>query len=340
MTVFSTLTVFAAVFAITVLILLRLIPYLKSKKLGQSIFEIGPRWHKNKEGTPTMGGLSFLIAVTVALIASVAALWKTAGGADTFMPMIVTYAMALVNAMIGITDDLTKFRRHQNGGLTAWQKYLLQLLASGGYLFAMKSFGMIDTVLKIPFTDIAIELGGAYYVFAILLITGIINSVNLTDGLDGLASSVTFVVGGFFAVLACASSFIGLGLLGGAVCGACLGFLVFNFYPARVFMGDTGSLFLGALVVGMAFLTSEPLIIVLAGAIYVFEALSDILQVVWCIAYKKIHRIRGPVPVEKRLFKMAPFHHHLEKCGWSEVGIVLTFSAVTVVFCVLAWFGI
>lgn len=340
MTVITVLTIFAACFAMTVLILLRLIPYLKGKKLGQSIFEIGPRWHKNKEGTPTMGGLSFLISISVAFVFAALALWKKAGGYDTFAPIIVTYVMALVNALIGITDDLTKFHRHQNGGLTAWQKYLLQLVCAGGYLYVMNRMGIINTSLAIPFTDITLELGGAYYFFAIILITGMINSVNLTDGLDGLASSVTFVVGGFFTVFACVSSNIGLGMIGSGICGACLGFLVFNFYPARVFMGDTGSLFLGALVVGAAFLCKNPLIVVICGAVYVWEALSDILQVLYCIAYKKIHRLSGAVPPEKRLFKMAPFHHHLEKCGWSEVKIVMTFSAVTLVCCVIAWFGL
>lgn len=338
MTVYTTLTVMAATFLMTVLILLRLIPYLKSKKMGQTIFEIGPRWHKNKEGTPTMGGISFFISVTVVLAAVMAALWNR-GASQLAVPVGITYAMAAVNALIGITDDLTKFRRHANGGLTAWQKYLLQLVAAGAYLFAMERCGMVQTALPIPFTDFVLELGPAYYIFAIILITGVINSVNLTDGLDGLASSVTFVGGGFFALLACVHSLFGLGMIGGAVCGACLGFLVFNFYPARVFMGDTGSLFLGGLMVGCAFLCGSPLLIVIVGAVYIWEALSDILQVVYCFSYKKIHHITGSLPVEKRLFKMAPFHHHLEKCGWSEIRIVMTFSAVTLLCGILAWFG-
>lgn len=338
MTVYTTLTVMAATFVMTVLILLRLIPYLKSKKLGQTIFEIGPRWHINKEGTPTMGGLSFFISVTVVLAAAMAALWNR-GASELAVPVGITYAMAALNALIGITDDLTKFHHHTNGGLTPWQKYLLQLIVAGGYLYAMEKAGMVQTALPIPFTDIVWEMGPAYYIFSIILITGVINSVNLTDGLDGLASSVTFVGGGFFALLACVNSLLGLGMLGGAVCGACLGFLVFNFYPARVFMGDTGSLFLGGLMVGCAFLCGSPLLIVIVGAIYIWEALSDILQVVYCVAYKKLHHITGPLPVEKRLFKMAPFHHHLEKCGWSEVRIVITFSAITLLCSVAAWFG-
>ncbi|MBQ6614214.1 MAG: phospho-N-acetylmuramoyl-pentapeptide-transferase, partial [Clostridia bacterium] len=185
----------------------------------------------------------------------------------------------------------------------------------------------IDTSLAIPFTGIELELGWFYYIFALVFITGIINSVNLTDGIDGLASSVTLVVALFLSLLAFVSYGLELALLGAAMVGATLGFLVYNFYPARVFMGDTGSLFLGGLVAGSAFMIDSPLVIAIASVIYISEALSDIIQVGF---YKLTH---------KRVFKMAPIHHHFEKCGWSEIKIVIVFSLVTLIFSAVGFFA-
>ena len=190
--------------------------------------------------------------------------------------------------------------------------------------------GNINTALHIPFTSIFLELGAFYYVFAFVLIIGFVNSVNLTDGIDGLASSVTLVVGIFFAVVGFTSNMKILALIGAALIGATAGFLIYNFYPARVFMGDTGSLFLGGLVVGATFVLDEPMIIFLIGIIYLIEAASDIIQVgVFKLSGRKI-----------RVFKMAPIHHHFEQCGWSEIKIVCIFSLVTLVFCTLAFFAL
>ncbi|MBE6708849.1 MAG: phospho-N-acetylmuramoyl-pentapeptide-transferase [Ruminococcaceae bacterium] len=318
-------------FLITVLTSRKLIPYLKSKKMGQHILEIGPRWHKNKEGTPTMGGVAF-IAGSIICGTACAVFLGIRYGAASAAGFVATLAYALACGLIGVADDLQKFTKKENEGLTAAQKYLLQLVASGAYLFALVRAGVVTTELAVPFTDITVDLGIFYYIVALLLLTGINNSVNLTDGIDGLASGVTFVVGVFFALVAllgAASPSPELASVAALLIGSTLGFLVYNFYPARVFMGDTGSLFLGGLVVGAAFLCGSPLVIVLCGIIYIVESASVILQVRY---FKLTHG--------KRLFLMSPIHHHFEKKGWSEVKIVSVFSIVTALFCALAWFAL
>jgi len=317
----------ALTFVLTVLISRRLIPALKSHKMGQKILEVGPRWHKNKEGTPTMGGLAFILSSTVTMAAAVV-VSSIRGELAASAPLIITYVMALLNGVIGFLDDYVKFFKKQNEGLSAKQKYLLQLVVSGGYLFAMYIAGAINTELYIPFFKTTIDFGIMYWFIAIIALTGIINAVNLTDGIDGLASSVTFVVGAFFAVQAFVLSSFETSLIAALIIGSCLGFLVYNFYPARVFMGDTGSLFLGGLVIGCAFLIKNPLIIIVAGLVYLCEAVSVTLQVAY---FKLTHG--------KRLFKMAPIHHHFEKCGWSEIKIVSVFSLVTLAMCAIAMLG-
>lgn len=313
----------------TVLISRRLIPYLKSKKMGQKILEIGPRWHKSKEGTPTMGGLAFIAASAVVVI-GIAAFACIKGCLRELVPFFTVYGYGVLNGLIGVIDDRAKLRKKQNEGLTASQKYLLQLVAAALFLIGLHVAGVISTSLLIPFTNTVIDLGFFYYVIALLLLTGIVNAVNLTDGIDGLASGVTLVVGMFFAAVSYfAASSVSLFLLSAVLIGSTVGFLFYNFYPARVFMGDTGSLFFGGLVIGGAFLIGSPLLVVLFGIIYICEAASVILQVGY---FKLTHG--------KRLFLMAPIHHHFEKKGWSEVKIVCVFSAVTVLFCVLAWFGL
>ncbi len=314
-------------FAITAISARILIPKLKSMKLGQQILDIGPRWHKSKEGTPTMGGISFIIASVITFALSVVLMIAT-DAADGLLPAVTVIAFALANGAIGVVDDLTKFKNHRNEGLTATQKYLLQLIAAGLFLAALKLTGNLSTELYIPYFGISVELGIFYYIFSILLITGIVNAVNLTDGIDGLASSVTLALGAFFAVAAFVLGSIPTAVVSAITMGACLGFLVYNFYPARVFMGDTGSLFLGGLAVGMAFMINNPLIIVIVGVVYICEAASVILQV----GFYKL--------TKKRIFKMAPIHHHFEKCGWSELKVVGVFSLVTVIAGVLAYFGI
>jgi phospho-N-acetylmuramoyl-pentapeptide-transferase len=305
-----------------------LIPKLKSMKLGQQILDIGPRWHKSKEGTPTMGGLGFIISSLLVFFAF-ALYFTVKGEADWLIKPIIIMLMATANGAIGVFDDLTKFKNHRNEGLTATQKYLLQLICAGIFLAALKLTGNLTTELYIPFFGDTVELGILYYVFSLLLITGIINSVNLTDGIDGLASTVTLAVAAFFAIASFRLGLLPEALISGITIGICLGFLVYNFYPARVFMGDTGSLFLGGLVIGLAYTLNNPLIIVVVGIIYIFEALSVMLQVTY---FKLTHG--------KRIFKMAPIHHHFEKCGWSELKVVGVFSLVTVIAGAIAYFGL
>lgn len=331
--------VLVSVFTLTAFLLRLIIPILKSHKLGQPIKDIGPRWHKSKEGTPVMGGIGFILAtLTVLLIISIVS-WIR-GTVAELVPLALALGLAVANGMIGFFDDYCKLLKKQNEGLKAYQKYLLQLVVAAVYLLFMSITGNLSTELFIPFVKKTIVLDGylkiLYYAIALLLITGIVNSVNLTDGIDGLAASVTAVVGGFFAVLAFYISRTNhaagrsLSLLSSSIVGGTLGFLVYNWNPARVFMGDTGSLYLGGAVVGAAFMLNRPLVILVAGFVYVFEAISVILQV-------GVFRLSGR---KKRLFKMAPFHHHLEKCGWKEVTIVCVFTLLTVSFCVAAWFSL
>ena len=316
------------VFLVTWLILRKLIPFLKSKKIGQKIYDIGPRWHKGKEGTPIMGGLGFIIATLLGL-AVITGVYIYFGRASELLGVWLTLALALLNGLIGFFDDYTKLIKKQNQGFLAWQKLLLQIIVATAYLWAMSACGFIDTALEIPYFDIEIELGIFYYFLAVLFIAGMVNSVNLTDGIDGLCSSVSAVVGAFFAVVAFIMLRPELAVFPATVIGGTVGFLMYNFYPAKIFMGDTGSLYLGGAVVGMAFLINEPLIILLAGIIYLVEVASVILQVGY---FKLTHG--------KRIFKMAPIHHHFEKCGWSEVKIVGVFTLITAVACVIAYFGL
>lgn len=298
-----------------------LIPILKSHKMGQKILEIGPRWHKNKEGTPTMGGLAFIAASTVVGLSGSVYIALT-DGIRSALPIVFTIALGLAGGLIGCIDDSAKLRKKQNEGLTAPQKFALQFIVSALYLLGMSLVCDMKTELYFPFFDKTVDLGVLYYVVAMLLLTGIMNSVNLTDGIDGLCSSVTLVVGLFFTAAGYLNSLAEpdgtLILLGALLVGSCAGFLVYNFYPARVFMGDTGSLYLGGLVVGGAFMMNNPLLVIVFGIVYIIETASVMLQVAY---FKLTHG--------KRLFKMAPIHHHFEKCGWSEIKIVVVASAVT-----------
>lgn len=318
-----------AIFLITVVLEKLIIPILRSHKVGQRILEIGPRWHKDKAGTPTMGGICFIMAILVVMLI-ISVIIATEGNSGKLIPLALALALATFNGMIGFFDDYTKLVKKQNEGFTPKQKIVLQSLVAILYLVAMALTDNINTALHIPFTSVNLELGVFYYVFAFILIIGFVNSVNLTDGIDGLASSVTLVVGIFFSVMGFRTNNRMLALIGASLIGATAGFLVYNFYPARVFMGDTGSLFLGGLVVGATFVLDEPMIIFLVGIIYLIEAASDIIQVgVFKLSGRKI-----------RVFKMAPIHHHFEQCGWSEIKIVAVFSLVTLVFCTIAYFGI
>lgn len=316
-----------AVFTLTALFTRYLIPKLKSWKMGQKILDIGPRWHKSKENTPTMGGLAFLISVTlVCAILGVVARRDAILKELLFMAFTLLYAIA--NGITGIIDDMVKFKRKQNEGLTKTQKIILQIVFSGAYLALLRIYELIETSAYIPFLDVYVELGFAYYFFAMVLCVGVVNFANFTDGIDGLLSSVTMIIGLFFAYASLRYDLISSTIISGALSGATLGFLVYNFYPAKIFMGDTGSLFLGGLVVGSAFMINNPIIVILVGIIYIFEGVSVALQ----ICSFKLTR--------KRIFKMAPIHHHFEKCGWSEIKIVSVFSIITLIACIISCLGL
>ena len=299
----------------------KFIPFLMRIKMGQTILEIGPRWHKSKEGTPTMGGLFFIggILASVALFG----IPMLVRGGD--MNLVKVFVMSLLYGVVGFIDDFVKFVKKRNKGLTAIQKLIFQFAIAAGFLFSMKKD--LTTALDLPFTDVSLELGLFYWVFAIVFLVLVTNAVNLTDGIDGLAGSTTLVAFVFFAVIAFLQNCFEGAMFSFAICGAMIGFLIYNIYPARIFMGDTGSLFLGGAVAGMAFWLNKPLLIVLVGFVYLFEALSVVLQVG---SYKM---------TKKRIFKMAPFHHHLEMCGWREPKIVSFSCILTAILCILAYFG-
>ena len=312
-------------FVLTVILGKYIIPFLISRKLNQPIYEIGPRWHKSKAGTPTMGGIFFIAAIVI----TTAVLSFFAIEKEALIPVWLTLGMALLFAGVGFIDDYAKLIKKQNEGLKAYQKFLLQLVVATAYISTMCALGYMDTVIPVPFTAIPLDLGAAYYPLAIILLVGIDNSVNLTDGIDGLCASVSAVVMAFFALLGL--PVIGLlygesvTYLSGILFGAMIGFLVYNWNPARVFMGDTGSLFVGGIVTGLAFLCDQPLILLIVGLIYLIETASVILQVG---SYKIFH---------KRIFKMAPIHHHFEKCGWGERKIVIVASAITLVLSAISF---
>lgn len=329
-------------FVLTAILSHFIIPVLRAKKLGQPIRKEGPESHFSKEGTPTMGGIAFIFAILLVAIGMVI-YYAVRGEHNRYIPLGLTLALAVFNGMIGFLDDYRKLLKKQNEGLKAWQKFALQVLAAIAYIVLLVQFGGIDTTLHIPFIDKTVELGIVYYIFAVILIVGVVNSVNLNDGLDGLASSVTLVVAAFFAVvlftvhspimendgIKASVSFVSAALIG-----AMIGFLIYNHHPAKVFMGDTGSLFLGGMVVGAAFIIDEPMIIIIAGGVYILEALSVMLQVSY---FKITKKLTGE---GKRIFKCSPIHHHFEKSGWSEVKVVIVFSLVTVLLCAVAWAGL
>ena len=323
-----TLSLIAAAvsFVLTLVIGRFLIPELRKLKAGQEIREDGPTWHKSKAGTPTMGGIMFILGggVTVFVLGWDAML------RGSFVHLYV-YLFALIFGIIGFVDDYRKVRQHQNEGLTAKQKFVLQLAAAVVFLCLMRYEGLLSNALYIPFANVTVTVNWiVYLVFAAFVIVGCVNAVNLTDGIDGLACSVTFVVMVFFTVTGTLwSAQDRQGLFPAALAGGLAAFFVYNHHPAKVFMGDTGSLFLGGAVAALAFAMDMPLILILVGIIYIAETMSDIIQVTY---FKATHG--------KRFFKMAPLHHHLELSGWSEAKLVAVFSGITLVFCALAFLGV
>lgn len=299
-----------------------LLPVLHALKAGASIREIGPTWHNNKTGTPIMGGLMFIFASILCLLLNLTAM--------TDYSVFFVLALGLCHGFIGFLDDFAKIRHHRNLGLTSLQKAMLQMAVSALFLYAMYKAGAMDTHLYIPFWNRSFELHPIVYIFfAMFVMVGCVNSVNLTDGVDGLSSSVTLPVMVFFTAASVALGEYDLALLPASLIGGLIAYLTYNWHPAKVFMGDTGSLFLGGVVCAMAFALEMPLILILVGFVYICETMSDILQISY---FKLTHG--------KRLFKMAPIHHHFEMCGWKEEKIVLVFSAVSALMCVVAWLSI
>ena len=299
-----------------------LIPVLRAVKAGQSIREIGPIWHNYKAGTPMMGGLMFIAAAIICLLCNA--------------PFMEDYSVFYVLAIslcfggIGFVDDFCKMKKKQNMGLNSMQKLLLQLAVSALFLYVMYRTGAMNSHLYIPFVNVTFDIHPIVYIFfAMFVMVGCDNAVNLTDGVDGLSSSVTIPVLVFFAAAAVKLGKVDLALLPACLVGGLIAYLFYNWHPAKVFMGDTGSLFLGGVVCALSFALDMPLILILVGFVYIMETLSVILQVGY---FKLTHG--------KRLFKMSPIHHHFEMCGWKEEKIVLIFAAVSAIMCLIAWFAI
>jgi len=313
-------------FAVAAVVGRFLVPWLRRLKAGQEIREDGPTWHNAKAGTPTMGGLMFIAGILVSILI---AGWPDMLRGDC--KHLYIFGFALIFGVIGFLDDFEKVIHHRNLGLTAIQKFLLQLAAAVAFLTLMRYEGLLTPNLYVPFWNTQIVLSWPVdMVFAAFVIVGTVNAVNITDGIDGLAGSVTVPVGLFFAVVAAWRPELSqLGVFAGALVGGLLGFLIYNFHPAKVFMGDTGSLFLGGTVAALAFAYDMPLVLIPVGFVYICETMSDILQVGY---FKLTHG--------KRLFKMAPLHHHFELCGWSEVKLVAVFTTVSALCCFAAALGV
>ncbi|MGL5694374.1 MAG: phospho-N-acetylmuramoyl-pentapeptide-transferase [Peptostreptococcaceae bacterium] len=291
------------------------IPMLTKFKFGQTVRDDGPKTHLQKNGTPTMGGVLIIIAILIT------GLTRSSISSDMVIGLICVVGFGFV----GFVDDFIIIKMKRSLGLKPWQKIVMQVALALYVSYYQYSSSPSATQLIIPFTDAVINLGPLYIPLMTFMIVGIVNAVNLTDGLDGLASGVTLIVSAFFMIFATSISNTDVAVLAAATVGACIGFLGFNAYPAKIFMGDTGSMALGGAVTAFAVLTNSMLLFVLVGGIYFAEAISVMLQV----GYYKL--------TKKRIFKMAPIHHHFEQCGWPETKVVFTFWIVTVV---LAWIGI
>ena len=300
-------------FAISVVLCPILIPLLKRLKFGQEVRDDGPKTHLKKEGTPTMGGVVILIAIAVTC------LFYMKDYPEILPILFVTIGFGL----IGFLDDFIKIVMKRSLGLRAWQKMLLQIVVAGVFAYYVVNYTDLNNEIIIPFTGKIVTLSNwAYVLLLMFVVVGTVNGSNFTDGLDGLASSVTALIATFFTVVAIGTG-SGVAPVTCAAVGALLGFLVFNVYPAKVFMGDTGSLALGGFVAATAYMLKMPLFIVIVAFIYLAEVLSVIIQVV---SFKT---------TGKRVFKMAPLHHHFELCGWPESKVVAIFDIVTALLCVL-----
>ncbi|MBQ7741012.1 MAG: phospho-N-acetylmuramoyl-pentapeptide-transferase [Eubacterium sp.] len=314
-----------------------IIPWLRKLKFGQTILDIGPSWHKSKQGTPNMGGIMFIIGIIASFAVGMLTL-KLSGaeiesqgaiampGKETIL-LLAGALFALGCGLVGFADDFIKIKKKQNEGLSAKQKTLGQLVMTLGFVSTL--WFSHNTTWNIPFLGSVnfeknIFLGIVFWILSIFIIYGTVNSVNLTDGIDGLCSSVTASVAITFVIASYMLRFAGLTVLAGALLGGVLGFLCWNWNPAKTFMGDTGSLFLGGMVVALGYAIKCPILLIFIGIVYVCETMSDIIQIGY---FKLTHG--------KRIFKMAPIHHHFEMCGWKEKKICVIFTLVNSLGCAL-----
>ena len=299
-----------------------LLPVLHALKAGQSVRDIGPTWHNNKAGTPLMGGLMFIFSSLICLLLNLP--WMT-----DYTPFYV-FALAFSFGIIGFLDDFCKVKYKRDLGLTAIQKAMLQMAVSAIFVYVLYRSGSLTCDLYIPFANVTVYLPlPVYIVFAMFVMVGCDNAVNLTDGIDGLSSSVTIPVMVFFAAASVALKRYDLALMPAAMVGGLLAYLSLNWHPAKLFMGDTGSLFMGGVVCAMYFALDMPLVLILVGFVYIVETVSDSLQIGY---FKATHG--------KRLFKMAPIHHHFELCGIHETKIVTMYMVTTAILCVITLLGV
>ena len=323
---------FVLAFLVAVVVGRFYIPWLRKIKAGQEIKEIGPSWHASKAGTPTMGGFIFIAAcIVVCLTTGFSCMLE-----GDFRHIFVL-VFALIFGAIGFLDDWEKLRKKENTGLSARAKFLLQLVAALVFVVLLRKMGYIKTNLYIPFWNTEVYIPEVlYFILAAFIIVGTVNAVNITDGVDGLASGTSLPVCLFFVFVTFkwGSEYLALGIFASALLGGLIGFLVYNFNPAKCFMGDTGSLFLGGAIAALAFAYDMPLILITLGIVFIWETLSDIIQVCY---FKLTHG--------KRIFKMAPFHHHLEMGGWTgkkwkEKELFCLFTGVSLVFAIISFLGV
>ncbi len=326
-------------FGVTAALGFVIIPWLRKLKFGQTILDIGPSWHKSKQGTPNMGGIMFMIGIVAAFTVGILLLHFTGGTVESdyaaepfqgrdLVLLLAGIGLALGCGIVGFTDDFIKIKMKRNEGLSAKQKTLGQLLVTLGFVLTL--WLSHNTVWSVPFLGTIdfsknIFTGVIFWLLSVFIIYGTVNSVNLTDGIDGLCSSVTATVAITFIIASYILQFAGLSILAGALLGGVLGFLCWNWNPAKTFMGDTGSLFLGGMVAALGYAIKCPILLLPIGIVYVCETMSDIIQ----IGYFKMTG-------GKRVFKMAPIHHHFEMCGWKEKKICVIFSLVNALGCALA----
>ena len=325
-------------FGVTAALGFVIIPWLRKLKFGQTILDIGPSWHKSKQGTPNMGGLMFIIGIIVAFVVGVLCFTLTGGNLESDYAAVIegrdkvlifaALGLALGCGIVGFSDDFIKIKLKRNEGLSAKQKTFGQLVITLGFTATL--WLSHNTVWYLPFIGTMnfeknAFTGILFWMLSIFIVYGCVNSVNLTDGIDGLCSSVTATVAVAFIIASGILKFAGLGILAGALLGGVCGFLCWNWNPAKTFMGDTGSLFLGGMVAGLGYAIKCPLLLLPIGIVYVCETMSDIIQIGY---FKLTHG--------KRVFKMAPIHHHFEMCGWKEKKICVVFSLVNIIGCALA----